>query len=437
MKSISAFALVVAAFGAGSIPSAVCAQTGYGQDPADTLAANVRTLASDPRNFEALVTAGKAALETGDPEAAASFFGRAQEVNANSYLPPAGMGAALAATGDATDSLSYFARAQQLGASLTVIGADRGLAYDLLGQQAQAQSDYRAALVGPEADDARRRLALSLAISGDEATALSTLQPLLMRSDPGAKRARAFILALGGKIGEAEIALNYMMPGASARMDPFFRRLAALPPAQKAAAVHLGIFPQSDSATYASAAAPTAAPASAPSSDGLTGIEQLLQRAPQSSAAASGPAQQAYTPAIVPDQPHVQYSPQPQYSPPVQVASISRPAIEQARDEDSPVEIARVASDPGARKIWLQLASGTNPAAFPDQFRRIRERDPSLFAGISGYVADDGSRSRLVIGPFHSSEDARLFAQALSSDSIDSFDWTSDPAQPVTRLPGK
>lgn len=438
MKSISALALIVAAFGAGSIPAAVSAQTGYGQNPADTLATNVRILASDPRNFEALVTAGRAALETGDPQAAASFFGRAQEVNPNSYLPPAGMGAALAATGDATDSLSYFARAQQLGASVPVIGADRGLAYDLLGQQAQAQSDYRAALVGAEADDARRRLALSLAISGDQATALSTLQPLLMRSDPGAKRARAFVLALGGKIAEAEIALNYMMPGASARMDPFFRRLAALPPAQKAAAVHLGIFLESDSPTYASAT-PTPAPIPASASTGgdrLAPIEHILQPAARN-AAAPNPAQQAYTPAIVPAQPQVQYSQQPHYSATVEAASISRPAIEQARDEDSPVEIARVASDPGARKIWLQLASGTKPAAFPDQFRRIRERDPSLFAGISGYVADDGSKSRLVIGPFHSSEDARLFAQALSSDNIDSFNWTSDPSQAVMRLSGQ
>ena len=50
-----------------------------------------------------------------------------------------------------------------------MLGCDRGLAYDLLGQQAQAQADYRAALSGADADEARRRLALSLAISGDYA----------------------------------------------------------------------------------------------------------------------------------------------------------------------------------------------------------------------------------------------------------------------------
>jgi hypothetical protein len=42
-----------------------------------------------------------------------------------------------------------------------------------------------------------------------------------------------------------------------------------------------------------------------------------------------------------------------------------------------------------------------------------------------------------VIGPFHSGDDARLFAEALSGDDIASYNWTSDPDQPVTRLPGQ
>lgn len=435
MKGVGAFAACIASLGSVSVPAVASAQTAsaYAQDPADTLASNVRVLATDPTNFAALIAAGRAALDTGDPEAAAAFFGRAQEVNPNSYMPPAGMGAALVATGKASESLTYFTRAQQLGATVASIGADLGLAYDLLGQQAAAQSDYRAALLGPNADDARRRLALSLAISGDQTQALTMLQPLLMRSDPAAKRARAFILALGGNIGGAETALNYMMPGASARMDPFFRRLAMLSPAQKAAAVHLGIFPDAGASAYASAtpapiqATRTPVYTSSSSDDRLASIEQALQRSPETD---SVPVSQGYTPAVVTTQAPVQYSP------PVQTASISRPQIEEARDSNSPVQIARVAGDPGARKIWLQLASG-NPAAFPDQFRRIKSRDPSLFSGISGYVADDGQRARLVIGPFHSGDDARLFAEALSGDDISSFNWTSGPDQLVTRLPAQ
>ena len=140
----------------------------YAESPAAALARYVRTLASDPKDFQALIGAGRAALELGDAQAAAGFFARADDVNPRSPLPQAGMGAVSVANGNAQGALPYFKRAQQLGASLATIGCDLGLAYDLLGKQAAAQADYRAALNGSDADEARRRLALSLAISGDK-----------------------------------------------------------------------------------------------------------------------------------------------------------------------------------------------------------------------------------------------------------------------------
>jgi hypothetical protein len=153
------------------------------------------------------------------------------------------MGAATVATGDASGALTWFYQAQQLGATSVAIGADRGLAQDLLGNQPAAQTDYRAALGGRDADEARRRLALSLGISGDRNGAFSILQPLLMRRDPAAQRIRAFVLALVGDERGASSAIDSAMPGSGARMAGFFRLLPTLSPPQKAAAVHLGIFP--------------------------------------------------------------------------------------------------------------------------------------------------------------------------------------------------
>ena len=88
------------------------------------------------------------------------------------------MGAASVAMGDPQGALTYFARAQQYGATQMQIAVDRGLAFDLMGDQAKAQSDYRAALNGAEANEARRRLALSLAISRDIPGAAATIEPL-------------------------------------------------------------------------------------------------------------------------------------------------------------------------------------------------------------------------------------------------------------------
>jgi Flp pilus assembly protein TadD len=388
----------------------------YAETPADALARNVRILADHPKNFDALIAAGKAALRLGDTQAAAGFFGRAQDINSNSPLPQEGMGAAMVAMGDPNGALTYFARAQQLGATVASFGCDRGLAYDLLGNQVAAQTDYRAALYGADRDEARRRLALSLAISGNKSVALSTLQPLLQRRDPAAQRTRALVLALGGDVAGADTAVDFSMPGASARMDPFFRRLPTLTSVQKAAAVHLGIFPDSGVAVASTGSR----------EDRLASIDDLL-RQPEVAADQSPPARNSYAVAV----PAVAH-PQP---PRVQVASVSRKAISRAASPNNDlIQTERVASSGGGKKIWLQLASGDNARDLPGEYQRIRKRKPSLFTGLSGYIADTSSRARLLIGPFHSNEDARLFADALSSARIDSFAWTSQPGQVVRKL---
>ena len=97
---------------------------------------------------------------------------------------------------------------------------------------------YRAFL---EADG----LALSLAISGQKAEALSLLSPLMARGDAAGARTRAFVLALTGDANGAKGAIEAAMPGSSSNMAYFFRKLPALRSEQKAAAVNLGIFPHS------------------------------------------------------------------------------------------------------------------------------------------------------------------------------------------------
>ena len=99
----------------------------------------MREFADDPKNFDSLIGAGRAALEMGDTQAAAGFFARADEANPRSPLPQAGMGAVSVGNGEPQAALPYFKRAQQLGANQATIGCDRGLAYDLLGRQAQTR----------------------------------------------------------------------------------------------------------------------------------------------------------------------------------------------------------------------------------------------------------------------------------------------------------
>src|SRR5689334_529145 len=246
LRSFSTGALIACAAAAVSTAVPAAAQGSYSPYNETATAALTRylhDLASDPKDFASLIGAGRAALALGDAQAAAGFFARADEVNPRSPLPQAGMGAVSVLNGEPQAALPYFARAQQLGAPLASFGADRGLAYDLMGQQAQAQADYRAALGGADSDEARRRLALSLAISGNKAEALQVLAPLQARGDAAGARCRAFVLALTGDTNGAMVAIDAAMPGSWSSVSPFLQRLPGLQAGQKAAAVNLGIFP--------------------------------------------------------------------------------------------------------------------------------------------------------------------------------------------------
>ena len=379
----------------------------YNETASTALSRYVRAIADNPKDFEALIGAGRAAIALGDAHAAGGFFARADEVNPRSPLPQAGMGAVACLNGEPHAALPYFTRAQQLGAPVSSFALDRGLAYDLLGRQAEAQADYRIAMTGRDGEEARRRLALSLAISGNRTEALQLLGPLMAQGDAAAARTRAFVMALTGDPNGARIAIDAAMPGNWQSVEPFIRRIAALRPGDKAAAVNLGIFPDSDSSALALAgSAPVAPPSSFGGGDRIASIEQMF--GPQSPVAiqAAPPTQQ---PAPAP----VRYA-------------VATPV------KKAPVQAAASVSAP--KKLWLQLASGSNADALPDQFRRLKSRHRKLFDGVSGYLASSGAKARLVIGPFRGRDDAEIFAEDLDSVGVDAFSWTSSASDRIVPL---
>jgi len=388
----------------------VASATAAAQSPGDALAGYMQTLGAHPKDFESLIGAGNAALDLGDTMAAAGFFGRAEEAWPQSPLPQAGMGAAMVAQGDAQGALVYFQRAEALKGSVLTFAADRGLAYDLLGRHAEAQADYRMALMGGDRDEARRRLALSLAITGNKAEAIQTLGPLMARADAAAARCRALVLALSGDNEGAKRTIEAALPGSSNRMDPFFRRLPGLSSRDKAAAVNLGIFPDSSQPNYARPSTEIASRAATaqPSGDRLASIEDLLGH---------------YNAAPAATAPVVS-------SPPastVQLANVTPRRASPAVPRSNGVATRE-------ERYWVQLASGTNVAALPAEFRRIASRSPDYFDGLNGYVADADGRLRLLIGPFKDRNDANDFADALEDEHIRAFSWVSPPGQPIRKI---
>jgi Flp pilus assembly protein TadD len=209
------------------------------------LNAALARLGRDPRDLGALIDAGNAALMMGDVDAATGFFARADQLSPNNMRVKAGLAGALVRSENPYDAIPLFAEAEKAGAVEPMLAADRGLAYDLVGDNATAQKFYRQAIAAGAGDETLRRLALSQAIAGDRAGMEATLSPLLQRQDKAAWRTRAFALGILGRPEEAVAIATQTMPEDLANgIAPYLRYMPRLTPAQQAAAANFGRFPR-------------------------------------------------------------------------------------------------------------------------------------------------------------------------------------------------
>lgn len=370
---------------------------------ADRLAEQVRALASDPRDVNALLTAGVLSARLGDVPAALAFFQRAESIDPSNPRILAGRGTALVRLERPGEALRLFQAAEARGVPMRDYAADRGFAYDLLGAPLLAQRDYTLALSGGDPDaETTRRYALSLGITGNVEGAMAQLDPLLRKSDRAAWRARAFVMAMNGDLAGAERIAARMMPGSMGQsLAPFFRRLGTLSPADRAFAVHFGELTPTPArmadarlapalsayvrpnapVQVAAAARPVA---SAPSSrDRRSRRERERDERAVAAAAARPPVQVAAAappPATPPSQPIVQPLPTPAPAPSrasVQLASNALRAPEQ------PVRVQRSGAGDGPE--WplrfetppADSAATGSPAPAPDAATSARVSSPS------------------------------------------------------------
>ena len=209
------------------------------------LNAALRRISRNARDVQAVTDAGFASLRLDDVEAPIGFFTRAQEVQPGNAQVKLGLASAYLRSERPVEAIQLYREAEQAGASSQAMAAARGLAYDLVGDNAAAQQEYARTLNGANGDEVRRRLALSQAIQGNREAFERTLYPLLEKQDFAAYRTRAFALAILGEEKEAVAITEAVMPAdLAARIAPYLNYMRRLTPAQQAAAANLGSFPR-------------------------------------------------------------------------------------------------------------------------------------------------------------------------------------------------
>jgi len=416
-----------------------------------------------------LIDAGTAALDVGDVDAAIGFFGRADELSPGNPRAKMGMAAGFMRSERPIEALRLFAEAEKAGASSAALAGDRGLAFDLVGDNAHAQEQYRTALARRDDPVIARRLALSLAIAGDRKAFEKTLLPLLQNRDLAAYRTRAFGLAILGEAKEAQQITDAVMPGQmAAQIKPYLDYMPQLTKAQQAAAANLGHFPQASRigrddpqlARYSTSSSPAARqagsnlePRGVPFGQSATqpatrevvpSPQQVVSRPVSQPVPQTPTASQGNLARVVARQ--TEPAPERPAAPSINQAfsDFSLPnAANAATSSSQAVDITRikppreVAAPPPPKhpeRIWVQVATGRDLDALKFDWRRLSRQAPELLGKFTPHTVPWGVANRLLAGPYASTSAARDAVNDLKSKGIDSFTYTSPEGQAIADL---
>lgn len=414
-------------------------------------------LAKAPRDRDALVEAGQAALGVDDLEAAIGFFGRAAEVDPGSAAVAQGLGSVYLRAGRAGEALVQFDRALAAGADERTVLPDRALTLDLVGEHPAAQTSYTRALeLDPANDEARRRLAISFAISGNRARFEDTLRPLLDRRDMAAQRARAFGLAILGDSDRASAIVEQVMPrDLATRLVPYLGYMPRLTKPQQAAAANLGIFPRAadigrDDPRLARFAAEERADSRLAPAGAPLGSRPAPTPTPASTTLRPAPARPAPAPAAPALRVADAFA---DLGAPLPDAKVSGDAVDLARievkRETAPQPAPKPEAKPEAKpkpkpkeppkpvhpsRVWVQVATGKKIDALAFDWKRISKDGGKAMAPYKPHTARWGATNRLVIGPVANRDKAEALVRELKKKGLDVFLWLSDEGQAVQPL---
>ena len=474
MRYAIPFAACVLSLGMIALPVETLGQTGEVVQPLPSrnvaaLNQALQRLAHNPQSVDALLSAGTAALELGDIDAAIGFFGRADELSPGNPRAKLGMAAGFLRSERPVEALRLFTEAERAGVSSDRLSGDRGLAYDLVGDTAHAQEEYRKLLARRNDPEVVRRLALSQAISGNRKGFEQTLLPLLERRDLAAYRTRAFALAILGEAEEAQRIVDAVMPQSMAnQLTPYLKFMPQLTKAQQAAAANLGRFPQAGLigqddprlAQYSRSASRTVGQADAsltpqgPSLDTPTPVpaprtvsQPVTQQiaGPPARPAPSSASQldrvisrQVAAPSATEAQPETV---QPNVS--IAFSSFERETGPRATAQRGAVDITtiepkrEVAPPPPPahpKRIWVQVATGQDLSALKFDWRRLARNAPDELGRFTPHTVPWGQANRLLAGPYASEVAAQSAVNALKEKGIDTFSYTSPEGQAIAEL---
>jgi Flp pilus assembly protein TadD len=103
--------------------------------------------------------------------------------------------------------------------------------------------------------------------------------------------------------------------------------------------------------------------------------------------------------------------------------------LEKAKQEE---EARRAARHPA--RIWVQVATGANESGLPLTWKRLKEKAPEAFKGLSPSSAPFKATNRLLVGPFKTQAEARKLVAQLGKAGVQVFVFTSEAGQEIAKV---
>lgn len=109
---------------------------------------------------------------------------------------------------------------------------------------------------------------------------------------------------------------------------------------------------------------------------------------------------------------------------------------EKAKEDKAAAEAAALAKRNPAR-VWVQIATGGNESGLAITWKRLREKAPDAFKGLSASYTPYKATNRVLVGPFKSSAEARTLVNAMSKAGLSGNSFTSEAGQEILKIAAK
>jgi cell division protein FtsN len=148
---------------------------------------------------------------------------------------------------------------------------------------------------------------------------------------------------------------------------------------------------------------------------------------------------EAYLPPPPPPTPKLEIKRPAAPKPKVELAAIEpkKVAAAKAKAKPEPAKPKETNKKEPASPYFVQLASGAHADRMGIEFKRIKAKKPSLFAGRTAQVTNGKDLFRLVIGPFKSKDESGAFVNQLAKAGIDGFSYTAPDGMTFEKITTK